>query len=89
MQVADAMISTTSLCTLIAGVSIISPDVRAEIVKAISGDDPAGYFSAMASGAMDFAHMLSRTLADYRADNLPIMGFGIVALVLTVMMVRT
>jgi hypothetical protein len=88
MQAADAMIGTTSVCTLIAGVSIISPDVRAGIVKAI-GDDPAGYFSAIASRGVDLAHMLSRTLADYRADNLPVMGFGIVALVLTVMMARS
>jgi len=87
MQAADAMIGTTSLCTVIAGVLIISPpDVRAKIVKAIA-DDPAGHVSAMASRALDFVHMLSPMLADYRGDNLPIVAFGGVALVLTVMMV--
>jgi hypothetical protein len=87
-QAADAMIGTTSVCTLLAGASIISPDLRTQIVRAIA-DDPAGYFSGMASGAMTFAHMISRTFADYRVDNLPLFGFGIVALVLTVMMVRS
>ena len=85
---ADAMVGASSLCTVIAGMSIISPDVRAEIANAMAGD-PAGQLNAMASRALDFAHVLVRMAGDYRPDNTPLVGFGIVTLVLTVMMFRT
>ena len=84
---ADAMVGASSLCTVIAGVSIISPDIRAEIARAISGD-AAGQLGAMASRALDFAHVLVRVAGDYRTDNAPLVGFGILAVVLTVMMAR-
>jgi hypothetical protein len=82
---ADAMVGASSLCTLIAGVSIISPDLRAEMASAIGG---AGQLSAIASRALDFAHGIVRMAGDYRLDADPLVGFGILALVLTVMMVR-
>ena len=82
------MVGASSVCTLIAGMSIINPAVRAEIANAIAGD-PAGQLSAMASGALDFVHGLVRVAADYRLDTTPLVGFGIVALFLTVMMFRT
>jgi hypothetical protein len=85
---ADAMVGASSLCTLIAGMSIVNPAVRAEIANAIAGD-PAGQLGAMASRALDFVHVLVKVAGDYRPDNTPLVGFGIVALVLTVMMFRT
>ena len=84
---ANAMVGASSLCTLIAGMSIINPAVRAEIAGAIAGD-PAGQLSAMASRGLDFAHVLVRVAGEYRPDSTPLVGFGIVALVLTVMMAR-
>ena len=83
---ADAMVGASSLCTVIAGVAIISPDARAQIAHAIS--DAAGQLGAMASRALDFAHVLVRVAGDYRTDNAPLVGFGILAVVLTVMMAR-
>ena len=82
----DVMIHTTSLCTVFAGVSFISPDLRAEIMRAIA-DGPAGPLSAITSRAADVVHMLPPVLADIRGDNLPIVAFGLVAVVLTMMMV--
>jgi cell pole-organizing protein PopZ len=82
------MFHTTSLCTVMAGVSFISPDVRSEIARVIA-DGPAGHFSAMASRAVDFVHMLLPMLPDYRGDNLPYVVYGFVALVLTVMMIKS
>jgi hypothetical protein len=84
---ADAMIGASSLCTLIAGAAIISPEVRAGISNAFAGD-PAGQLSAVASRGLDFVHVLSRVAADYRPENGPLVGFGIVALFLTIMMSR-
>lgn len=81
------MVGASSLFTLIAGVAIISPDVRAQIAHAMSGD-AAGQLGAVASRALDFAHVLMRLAADYRTDNAPLLGFGLVAVVLTVMMAR-
>lgn len=82
------MVGASSLCTLIAGMSIISADVRDGIANAIGGD-PTGQLSAMASRALEFVHVLGRVGGDYRLDNTPLVGFGVVALVLTVMMART
>jgi hypothetical protein len=87
-RAADAMVSAGSLCTLAAGTSIISPEVRAAIANVIAGD-PAGHVSALASRALEFAHTLSGVAGDYRLDNTPLVGFGVVAVVLTVMMCRT
>jgi len=87
-RIADVMVGTSSLCTVIAGVSIISPDVRAGIANAFAGD-PSGQLTAMASRASDFVRVLVNVAGDYRADNTPLVGFGILALVLTVMMFRT
>jgi hypothetical protein len=81
------MVGASSLCVLIAGTSFISPEVRAEIANAIAGD-PAGRLSAMVSRALDFGHVFVRVAGDYRPDNTPLVGFGVVALVLTVMLVR-
>jgi hypothetical protein len=81
------MVGATSLCTLVAGLSIISPEVRAHITNAMAGD-PATQMSAMASRALDYGHLLLRVARDYSPDNTPLVGFGIVALVLTVMMFR-
>ncbi len=81
------MLGTSSLCTLIAGVAIISPEVRSQIASVISGD-PAGQLGPMASRALDYGHMLVRVARDFSPDTTPLVGFGIVALVLTVMMFR-
>ena len=81
------MVGATSLCTLIAGVSIISPEVRTQIANAMAGD-PAAQLSAMASRALDYWHLLMRVAGDYSPHNTPLVGFAIVALVLTVMMFR-
>ena len=85
----DAMVSATSLGALIAGVSMINPDVRAQISGAIGGDT--SQLAAVASRAIDFVHTFARASGDYLPflDNAPLVGFGILALVLTAMMVRS
>ena len=82
------MVGASSFCTLIAGLSIISPEVRTQIGNVIAGD-PAGQLSAMASRAVDYGNLVLRVARDYSPDNTPLVGFGIVALVLTVMMARS
>ena len=82
------MVGAGSLCTLIAGVSIVSPDVGGEIARTIGGDG-GGQLGAMASRAFDSAHILVRAAGDYRVDNAPLVGFAILAVVLTVMMARS
>ena len=81
------MVGASSLCAVVAGVSIISPDIRAEIARAVSGD-AAGQLSATMSRAFDFARLMIRVAGDYRTDNAALVGFGILAVVLTVMMAR-
>ena len=87
-RTADAMVGASSLCTLVAGVSIISPDLRAQMASVIAGDTT-GQLSAMASRAVDFVGAYVRMAGVYNPDTTPLVGFGLVALVLGVMMFRT
>ena len=80
------MISVTSLCMVGAGLALISPEARATMTEAIG--DPAGVFGRMVTRAASFAHMFAGMAGDYRADNLPVVGFALVAVVLTGMMFR-
>ena len=85
--ITDAMLAVTSLCTVMAGVSIISPDVRAQIVAAMAGDST-GQLTAMASRTFDFVHTLLNVVGGYGGDNMPLAGVGILAVVLAFMMFR-
>ena len=81
------MVGASSLCTLVAGAAVISPDVRTQ-VHAFAGD-PAVQLSALASRAMEYGNMLVRVAGDYTPDSTPFMAFAIVAVVLTLMMFRS
>ena len=81
------MVGASSLCSLVVGVSIVSPDVRTQ-VNAFAAD-PAVQLSALASRALDYGNMLVRTAGDYTPDSAPFMGFAIVAVILTLMMFRS
>jgi len=70
-----------------AGVSIISPDVRAQIAAAMAGDSM-GQLSAMASRAFDLVHTCVNGLGGYGGENMPLAGVGILAVVLAFMMFR-
>ena len=81
------MLAVTSLCTVMAGASIISPDVRAQIVAAMAGDST-GQLSAIASRAFDFVHSYLSVVGYYGGDNMPLAGCGILAVFLAFMMFR-
>ena len=85
---ANAMVGASSFCTLIAGVSVISPEVRTQIASVMAGD-PAVQLGAMASRVVDYGNMVLRLTRDYSPDSTPLIGFGLVALVLTIMMFRS
>jgi hypothetical protein len=84
---ADVMVRASSLFTLVAGMSFISPDVRTQ-VNAFAGD-PAVQLTAVASRALDYGNMLVRAAGDYTPDSTPLIGFAIVAAFLTFMMFRS
>jgi hypothetical protein len=85
---ADAMLGASSLCTVVAGVSIINPQVRSQISSVI-GSEATGQLAAMASRAVDFLHTFTRLAGDSFPDSTPLAGFAILAVILTVMMVRS
>jgi hypothetical protein len=84
--VVDAFIGASSLCALIAGISIISEDMRAQIANAIAGKP--SDLGAMALRAQTFGNVLVSTAGDYRLIETPLIGFAIVAIVLCVLMFR-
>ena len=86
-RAADAMVTASGLCSLVAGAAIISPDVRTQ-VNAFAGE-PGVQLSALASRALDYGNMFVRAAGDYTPDSTPFMGFAVVTVVLTVMMFRS
>ena len=83
----DAMVGAGSLCTLVAGMSVISPDIRTQ-VTAFAGD-PGVQLGALASRVMEYGNMVTRLAGDYTPDSTAFMGFAIVAVFLTFMMFRS
>ena len=81
------MVSASSICMVIAGVSVISPDVRVQVTTAIG--DPAGQLSVVVSHALHYGDLLVRTARLYGGDNTPLAGFAIVAVFLTFLMFRS
>jgi hypothetical protein len=84
---ADAMIGASSVCAVVAGMSIISEDIRSQIANAIAGKP--GELGALALRAQAFGNALANTAGDYRLTETPLIGFGIVAIVLLLLMFRT
>lgn len=83
----DAMVGASSICTVIAGVSMIDPNLRAQMAGAFAGDSGVP-LAAMAARALDAVHAFVHLAADYVPDSTPLLGFGIVAVVLTAMLIR-
>jgi hypothetical protein len=83
----NAMVSASSLCMVVAGISTISPDVRLQVTNALG--DPAGHLSATVSYALQYGDLFLRTIRQYGGDNTPLAGFAVVAVFLTVMMFRS
>ena len=82
------MIATSGLCALIGGVSVISPEVRNQIANATAAD-AASHLNGLVSGALEYGNTFVRMARDLGGDGTHIMGFAVVALVLTVAMFRT
>jgi hypothetical protein len=87
-RLADAMIAAGSIGTVVAGTAIVSVDARALLASAAVLNDPAE-LEAMTVRVQTFGHDLVHAAAVYRADNGPIVGFAIFAVVLTVLMFKT
>ena len=83
----DAMVGAGSLCTLAAGVTIISPEIRMQ-VNAFAGD-PGVQLTALVSRVLDYGNMIVRVAGDYTPDSTPFMGFAVVTVFLTVMMFKS
>jgi len=81
------MISASSIFAVLAGLSVFSEEVRGPLTRILGGD--AADVSAMALRTQDFWHALTRAATDYAAANRPLVGFGVVAVVLAILMFRT
>lgn len=81
------MIGLSSVCSVLAGLSVFSVEVRAWMTNLIAGD-PGGEMTALAFRAQGFGHDLVRWLNAYRVDNGPMVAFGLVAVVLALLMFK-
>ena len=82
------MIGASSVCAVVAGMSVINEEFRAQIASVIVGD-PGGQLSALAFRAQGLSRELIRSALEYRADNGPMVAFGLVAVVLAFLMFKT
>ena len=86
-RLTDILLAASGVVCVIVGIAIVSPDARTFISNAVV-NDPA-QLNAMALRAQAMGHDLFRWAAAYRADNGPMVGFTVFALVLTFLMFRT
>jgi hypothetical protein len=82
------MIGASSFFTVIAGMSFLSEEFRAIVVGLLAGDR-GGQLTALAFKAQSVGHDLVRSAAEYRANNAPMLAFGVVAVVLAFLMFKT
>ena len=83
----DFLLTTVAIAILVAGLALISPDVRGYLAKIVSGD--ATEVTLLAHRAQDLTRDVIKAVNEYRANNVPMVGFGVVAVVLAFLMFRT
>jgi len=84
----DGLIAAGSVCTVIAGISWMNPDVRANIANFLNGDQLA-HASSVGAYFRALYHTWGYAVASYSADHRAMVGFVIAALVLFTLMFRT
>jgi hypothetical protein len=75
-------------CLLAAGMALISDDVRGHVFNMISGDS-ATELSVIAAPARQVMHVVSSTFGDAKAAHGAVVAFGVAAVVLFGLMIRT
>ena len=86
-RLADTLIAASGVGCVIVGIAIVSVDARTVIGNAILNDP--GELNAVALRVQSMGHDFYRAAAAYRADNGPMVGFAVFALILTFLMFRT
>ena len=81
------MMTIVAVCVIVAGLAMISPEVRGYLAKMFSGD--ATDVTQLANRGHDFVRDTVKAAREYRANNAPMVGFGVVAVVLAFLMFRT
>ena len=84
----DLMLTTGSVCTVMAGMAAIDVNAREAIMGFIAGDHGA-QLGTLASRAQGYSSLVVSTFIQYRNDHAVMMAFAVVALVLFVFMFRT
>jgi hypothetical protein len=84
----EKLMSAAGACVLVAGMAAVSEDVRAFVTNPFDGD-PSTQLSLAGSGALRIANVMPDTLAFYAADHMALVFFGLGAIVLLGLMMRT
>jgi hypothetical protein len=82
------MLGAGSIGVVFAGLWMLSPDVRERVALALA-DDPSRQLYDVVFRVQTFGHVFLRAVSDYRDANAPLVGFGIVAVVLAILMFKT
>jgi hypothetical protein len=85
---ADAMMSTSGVCALVAGIWVLSPDLRTQLANT-SGGDLADQVRVTMARAESYSYEFLGVAAGDQAADPMLVGFLIVAGVITVLMLRS
>jgi len=83
----DVMIAIGSISTVVAGTAVMSEDARVLLGNLISKDPTE--LNALLQRGQAVSHEFFRWAEAYRADNAPMVGFTVFALILTFLMFKT
>lgn len=85
---ASILVTTGSACLLLAGMAVFSDEVRRHVANLLSGDR-SGELAKVIDHVGQVTRAVVAVLGDYRATHEPLVAFGLVALVLFVLMIRS
>ncbi|MGH9256940.1 MAG: hypothetical protein ACRD3C_20460 [Vicinamibacterales bacterium] len=84
----EKFMSAASACAVVAGITALDDSVH-QYVASVLGGDPLSNLSQLGGGTLRFANVMPNTLAFYAADHMLLAFFGLGALVLVGLMLRT
>jgi hypothetical protein len=84
----EKLMSAASACAVVAGMAAFNDDVR-EYVAGLFDGDALNHLSLARSSTLLTASVVPDTVAFYAADHMPLVFFGLGAVVLLGLMMRT
>jgi hypothetical protein len=87
-RAADLMLTSGSVCTVVAGMAAIDENAREAIVSFLAGDHGV-QVAALTGRTQGYSRLVVSTISGYHNEHAALLTFAVAALVLFIFMLRT